>query len=159
MAPTVAAQGQWFFASVLLGGLLALVYHFLRTLRRRFPEGALWADLLLLCCFAWTLAYLALAVCGGVFQLPQVAGLLIGAWAYKLTGFPLLQRLFAGFWGLIGKIWKAVGRLCKKIWKKLKKIAKFLFSTWKKWVTINGKGKTHLGGKKAIYGSDSRSNH
>lgn len=142
MAPTVAAQGQWFFASVLLGGLLALVYHFLRTFRRRFPKATFLADLLFLCSFAWTLAYLALAVCGGIFQIPQLGGLMVGAWAYRLTGFPLLQGLFAGFWGLIGKIWIGWGRLCKKIWKKLKKIAKYLFSTWKKWVTIGGKGKT-----------------
>ncbi len=159
MAPTVAAQGQWFFASVLLGGLLALIYHFLRAFRGQFPKGTFLADLLFLGIFAWILAYLGLAICGGIFQLPQAVGLCVGAWAYSRTGFPLLQGLFAGFWRLIGKFWGGIGRLWEKIWKKLKKIAKYLFSTWKKWVTINGKGKTHLGGKKAFYGSDSRSNH
>lgn len=141
MAPTVAAQGQWFFGAVLLGVLLALGYHFLRAFRYHFPKGTILADLVFLCLAGWTLAYLGLVVCGGVFQIPQVVGLCVGAWAYKITGYPLLQGVFTVFWGFIRKILGYIWGVFKKILKKLKKTAKFLFSSWEKWVTIKGRKK------------------
>ncbi len=155
MAPTVAAQGQWFVGSVLLGVLLALIYHFLRAFRHHFPMGTILADLIFLCFVGWGLAYLGLVVCGGIFQLPQVAGLGLGAWVYRLTLWGLLQGVFSAFWGFIRKIWSYIRGVFKKILKKLKKTAKFLFSSWEKWVTIKGRKKNAPAKKRRQRGKQS----
>ncbi|MBE6946086.1 MAG: hypothetical protein E7459_08375 [Ruminococcaceae bacterium] len=136
MAPAVAVQGQWFLWAIPAGAALALVYHFLRGLRHTFPVLTIPADMVFLLCTAWVIAALALVVCQGAFRMPQVLGLLAGAWVYRVTAFRLLEWVFSGFWRLLGRIFGVIGRACKKSLKKIGKIGKFLFSSWKKWVTI-----------------------
>ena len=74
MAPAVAEQALWFVWALGMGAGLALLYDFLRELRRLCPRATVPADLLFLAFTVWTLAYLGLALCHGRLQLFQLLG-------------------------------------------------------------------------------------
>ena len=86
MAPAVAEQALWFVWALGLGAGLALLYDFLRELRRLCPRATVPADLLFLAFAVWTLAYLGLALCHGRLQLFQLLGLGAGAGVYGVLG-------------------------------------------------------------------------
>ena len=138
MAPAVAEQALWFVWALGLGAGLALLYDFLRELRRLCPRATVPADLLFLAFAVWTLAYLGLALCHGRLQLFQLLGLGAGAGVYGVTVSSPLRRAFRWFWRLIGRIWKIIWWPLGALLKKIKKFLKFLFSIGRKWVKIIG---------------------
>ena len=117
--------------ALLLGGLLGVVYGFLRPLRPRW-----FADLL----FVWALfavwVQLVFGLCGGDLRFAYSATLLLGLGLWYMTLGQWLQPVFDFLWKQIFRIFSLIFFPVKKIWIKIRKIRNFLFATDKKWVTI-----------------------
>ena len=96
ISPAVAAQR--FAISLLLGAILGLYYGFLRPLR---PRHTALSDLLFLPAAAYTLLYIAFAVCRGDLRPEHTAGLILGAFGWELTVGRCLRPVFSGFWKLL----------------------------------------------------------
>jgi len=114
-APGIAAAR--FLWGVVLGLGLGLLYGFLRPLRRRHLADALF----LIGAFPVWL-YFCFGVCRGGFHLGYLSGLFIGGILFHCTLGRLLQPVWKGFWGMIGRFFLVLKSFFRKITCFLKKI-------------------------------------
>ncbi len=126
-APYVAFSR--FLIGLLLGGVLGLVYGFLRPLRRKKKTLP---DLVFVLAAGWVYLYYGFAVCRGDLRLGYTAAPIAGAIGWDRTVGLWLRPVPEKFWEFIRKILHPLGRSFKKFWKWVK----FLFASGKKWGTI-----------------------
>ena len=106
MAPAVSSQLLWFALAIGLGGVLGLLYDFLRALRRRVPFLTALADLFFLLTAFLSLVAMGLYLCGGDLRLFLLPGCAVGMAAYFFLLHRLLYPLFAVFWRMIYKFFQ-----------------------------------------------------
>lgn len=138
ISPAIAAQR--FGISVLLGAVLGIYYGFLRPLR---PKHTALSDLLFLPAAAYTLLYMAFAVCRGDLRPEHTVGLFLGGFGWELTVGRLLRPVFSFFWRTLGQIIRLFTDPYKNILKKLKKFCIFLLCSGKKASTIKWNNRQH----------------
>ena len=132
MGNCVSEQLLLFLRSVLLGGVLGLVYDLLRPLRRL--GGGLWGGLLD--------AMYGLTAVSALFFFIMAGGgelrifILLGALGGAVLFFCLLSRPMRPLWEFWTAIFLKPLRWAEKIWDNCKKKCKKLFSFGKKWFTI-----------------------
>ena len=136
MTPEVAF-GR-FLMGVLCGGVIGLIYCFLRPLQR---GRAVFADLLFVLGAGWALLYYGFAICRGDLRFGYLAAVAVGIFLFnRLCGW-WLRPIFRIFWYSVGLFLLPV----RKIFKKTRDFIKFLFASAKKWVTIKRKRNAQKG--------------
>ena len=129
IAPALAA---WRFAVACLYGLgLGTVYSFLRPVRPRALADAVFVAALF---YGWV--QLSFGICKGDIRIGYTAGLFVGIFLWELTAGKWLRPVFSGFWKGIGRCFRVLLYPGKKIFEKMRLFMKFVFASWKKWVTI-----------------------
>jgi hypothetical protein len=136
MTAVVVSAGQ-FAAALLMGMGLGVVYELLRPLR---PKHTACSDGLFVAAVWYAWIYLGFGICGGDIRMVQVAGLLLGALAFRLTLGKLLQRVIFAISASVRQLFGPVRRFLKKIWNFQKKI----FASGKKSVKIKWSNRRHL---------------
>ena len=114
----VAVSAGQFAAACLLGMVLGAGYELLRPLRTR-QKGLGDGLFVVLALYVWL--QLAFGVCAGDIRMAQLAGLFLGAVAFRLTLGRLLQAVIGAVGTLLSRIFRPVTVLVKKIWQKTKK--------------------------------------
>ena len=129
---TPPALAAWRFGmACLYGAALGGVYGFLRPVRPRSLADALFVAAMF---YAWL--QLSFAICRGDIRLGYTAGLFVGMGAWELTLGKWLRPVFSGFWKGFRWFLGTILYPGKKIFEKMRQFIKFLFASWKKWVTI-----------------------
>ena len=129
--PDLAA---WRFAIACLYGIgLGVIYSFLRPLR---PKRTILADGLFLLSFLFAWLQLGFRICRGDLRFGYTAGLLVGIFLWELTFGKLLKPAFFSFWKAVTAVLGWILYPIRKIFKKILEFYKFLFASFKKWVTI-----------------------
>ena len=131
-APAIAAQR--FLWGLLLGAQLALVYEFLRPLRRRHHAPM---DLVFVGFGFWVWIWYSFQICAGDIRLGATAALILGTvFTDFLTG-RLLRKLFFPFWRGIFHIFSQFFRPAKNFFEKTRLFSKKVFASGKKRGTID----------------------
>jgi len=132
MGNVISEQLAMFLRSILLGGLLALVYDLLRTLRKL--GGKFLSALLdgIYCLLTGASLFFFVMAGGGELRLFFLFGALGGAVLF----FCLLSRLLLPVWDFWLQIFLSPARLLRSVWKKCVQTLKKIFSRVKVWVTI-----------------------
>ena len=128
----ISQQMAQFLQSILLGGVLGLVYDLLRPLRGL--GGRIWGGILDALVSAASVACVFFFTMVGDGELRLFV--LMGAAGGAVLFFCLLSRPLRPVWDLWFRVLTLPVRLAGKILKKLWKIFKKLFSFWKSWFTI-----------------------
>lgn len=131
MSPQV--QAARFAASFLIGLGLGVFYCFLRPLR---PKRTCIADMLFVLAALVGWVYAAFYFCRGDIRMGYTFGMFLGMGIGWRTVGLWLAPVFSFFWRILGKITGLLLFPLGFILKKITQCAKFLFATWKKWVTI-----------------------
>ena len=131
---TTPIQAAWIAMVACLCGMgLGVVYSFLRPLR---PKWTALADLLFLAALLYGWLWLSFAVCRGDLRFGYTACLFLGIFFWEMTLGKVLRKVFFGIWAVIWQIWGWIWWPVGKIFRKIAQFIKFLFASWKKWVTI-----------------------
>lgn len=129
MTPVLAArQFGW---AMILGGLLAVVYSFLRPIRPRFL-----ADLLFLPALLWGWCILSFPICRGDIRMGITLGLAAGFFLWDKTLGRLTDRLFRWLWRGVFRILTLFCSGFRKFFKKTGHFRKFFLASRKKTGTI-----------------------
>ena len=98
---------------LLLGGVLGIVYGFLRPLRWRWL-----GDLFFIGALFYFWIYLGFGICGGDLRFAYTAALLLGCFLWYQCFGPWLAPLFSAFWkgffSVLAGIFAPLGWFCKK---------------------------------------------
>ena len=132
MTTPALAAGR-FGIACLLGGMLGVLYSFLRPLR---PKGTTLADGIFLLALFYAWLQLGFRVCQGDLRMGYTAGLFLGILLWEMTAGKWLRPLFFGFWGAVDRVIQWLFRPVKKFFLKNRQKAKNVFASWKKWVTM-----------------------
>ena len=126
ITPRIAAVR--FLGGIAVGGVLGILYSFLRPLgsRRRHLADFLFVSALVP---AWV--YYSFAVCDGDLRPGYWPSLFLGGWLTDRTVGRLLRPVWATFWQIIGWIYQKI----KKFFLKLKIFCKKIFTDAKKLIT------------------------
>jgi hypothetical protein len=118
-----------FLTGLVLGCVLGIIYGLLRPVRR---GKAIFPDLVFAFFTGWIYLYYGFALCRGDLRMGYLAAPILGAIAWDRSVGQWLRPIFDGFWRIIVKIFRPVG----KILKKSRIFVKFLFASGRKWVTM-----------------------
>lgn len=135
MSVEVGRQSAEFFLAAVTGIGLGLLYDLGRGIRRERPGFTVVVDILFALALFLTLCLTA--VCTRGLRLCQCLGIFLGAGIYFLTASPLVLRLWRRFLRMLARGREKILRTLKKTVCFLRKLAKKLFSTWRKWSTMN----------------------
>ena len=135
MSVEVGRQSAEFFLAAVTGIGLGLLYDLGRGIRRERPGFTAVVDILFALALFLTLCLTA--VCTRGLRLYQCLGIFLGAGIYFLTASPLILRLWRRFLRMLARGREKILRTLKKTVCFLRKLAKKLFSTWRKWSTMN----------------------
>ena len=130
-----------FLWGLALGGLMGVVYEFLRPLRRRRNAPA---DLLFVGFSLWIWVWYSFRICAGDIRLGGTAALGLGAIALIRTLGKRLSRLFFPFWRGIFLVFAWILSPVKKIFRKTGDFLKKVFASGKKRGTIEWNKRRHF---------------
>ena len=133
-APALSALR--FLLALLSGGILGIVYGFLRPLRPRFTH---FSDMLFTAAALYVWLFLHFRLCHGDLRVSYSIAMVLGGFLWELTAGRLLRPVFSVFWKGARKLWVFLWMPLKKICKK----TKILFASGRKWVTIKWKNRRH----------------
>ena len=122
-------------AGAALGGLLGVLWGFLRPLGKRRRNLC---DFLFLLALAGGLCRLSFGICGGDLRPACLGAAALGGIGEEMTLGRLLAPVFYGFWSILSRFWGAVSAF----WKNFFKSAKNVFASAGKWVTIGRKNRS-----------------
>ena len=135
------SQAAWQFAVACLYGFgLGVIYDTLRPLR---PKRTALADTLFVIALFYAWLRLSFAICRGDPRLGISAGLFVGMGLWRVTFSKAFRRIFLKFLRLLWKLLAWITLPIGKFFQKMNKITKFLFASWKKWVTIKWTNRRH----------------
>ena len=140
MSVEVGRQSAEFFLAAVTGIGLGLLYDLGRGIRRERPGFTAVVDILFALALFLSPIFLSIpsaAVCTRGLRLYQCLGIFLGAGTYFLTASPLILRLWRRFLRMLARGREKILRTLKKTVCFLRKLAKKLFSTWRKWSTMN----------------------
>ena len=119
-APGTAAV--CFLQALGVGGILGILYGFLRPLR---PRLTTLADLVFALATFWGWIHMVFAICGGDSRMSCTAALFLGAWATDATVGKWLRPVFSLFWRGIGRILQWIFAPIRKIFHCFPKFLQF----------------------------------
>ena len=115
MTAPAAAAAYW-LRTLAVGGVLGMIYGFLRPLR---PRLTWLADSIFVLCLLYGWVYMTFGICGGESRLGCTAALFLGVWLFDAAPGRWLRPVYGLFWRAMAGFFRIILWPLKKMWSRL----------------------------------------